>query len=55
MQKTFFSIGGLQDLPLVLEQWNSTESKYGTVQVKCTNIAGKGGRLMNRSIIGTRN
>ena len=54
MQKTFFSIGGLQDLPLVLEQWNSTENKYGTVQVKCTNIAGKG-RLMNRSIIGTRN
>merc|ERR1719464_1273451 len=44
-EKTYFNTeefdykGGLQDLPLVLEQWNSTENKYGTVQVKCTNIA----------------
>ena len=34
-----FSIGGSQTLPIKSEQWNGGE--YGSVQVKCTNIAGK--------------
>ena len=34
-----FSIGGSQTLPIKSEQWNGGE--YGSVQAKCTNIAGK--------------
>ena len=36
-----FPIGGSQTLPITSEQWNGKYDSYGSVQVKCTNIAGK--------------
>ena len=36
-----FSIGGSQTLPIKSEQWNGKIDSYGSVEVKCTNIAGK--------------
>ena len=36
-----FSIGGSQTLPIKSEQWNGKEDSDGSVEVKCTNIAGK--------------
>ena len=45
-----FSIGGSQTLPIKSEEWmdegqitgfNGKRDSYGSVEVKCTNIAGK--------------
>ena len=49
-----FSIGGTQTLPIKSEQWSgkknnyaSSSLNYGSVEVKCTNIAGKAILHMN--------
>jgi hypothetical protein len=37
----FSNLSGSQELPLQSEKWSGKKASYGSVQVKCTGIAGK--------------
>ena len=36
----FSNLSGSQELPLQSEEWSGKKASYGSVQVKCTSIAG---------------